>query len=83
MKRLGYIASATAFTVGLSFVSYTIYKDLTFKPEPPKPLNVYCIDGSKWKTVHVSYVQNTYDLFNGTKWIARVPANACALHATE
>lgn len=83
MKHVKYTGSFVLFCAALAFVGYEIYKDVTRKPEPLRPLNVYCIDGSKWKTVHVSYVQNTYDLFNGTKWIARVPANACALHATE
>ena len=66
-----------------TFAATVVYRDITRKVEPPRPLEVYCIDGSKWHKVTVNYVASSYDLFKDTKWIARVPANACSLLPSE
>ncbi len=66
-----------------TFITTAIYREVTRKVEPPRPLEVYCMEGSRWNKVTVQYTASSYDLFKDTKWVARVPANACSLLPSE
>lgn len=71
------VVGFTVFGAGL----YSMSQPLNPAVYPQGEFAVYCLEGSKWKHVTVSFLPQHYDLYDVAtgQFVARVPNDMCSL----